>query len=879
MAWNLKYQINKHDRHDISWTTKIYEEDFAGDVTYFVAMEAEPAILNYCNESDDPIDPIRDQRYYVNVLMTSMFALSDLYSSEEMVLKAEVYQGSDLYLSGWVDPGKYEEAYGPVPYVARICIIDGLATLSKIKYEQSEGVPYTGHRLESQIILDVLGKIGFAVFREYINIYENSMDDGVGDSPLDQVKLNTDVFTDNDLYCDEVIKEILKSYGACIRQQGGVFNLYRPKELTGATVYGRYFTAPATKTAISYVPAQYIQRPGYATSYRQMPGSKVMIQSPAKKVTIVQDYGKKESWLDNWQFKGSTFDGTDFQGWTRGESYAYVKPIGDYIGGEDQGIAIIDTELSPVFYLHQELADVAVESIGDILILEFEYGYYNTTAAQINDVDITLQIYQGAYYLEEVDGTSMEWDNTPETGLLKITEDAPVGWTGWKAWKRQVVGFPANGAIIINLYPTEHGGDVFSCYRNIKFYVSSDQIARLNYGSAIKETQHRMTPSTVSLPRQKIVEIKEIVSRTYTKLNNINGVELPYDCLLGDVVDASIDNVIEQFAGAKAIFTDGLESAATAFVTNHAADYVTGGVIVTSSGGKIIFTSSVAGTNFSGDTAIVNTAGDLTGTVYHTVANVTSRAQIATITLSGTSGTIRVLILGLTAKIITFVTDLATTASNFAADNYDYYAANNIIVTSSGSDIIFTEITKLGGFGDVFITSLTGDLAVTLDPLKQTDGRVAVARVDEIALSGGAGTANITCDGVTEEVVCVEALSPSSVWSTRGGAEERALLQIVCDEIAAMRDRARQLVDMIIQEQTKAATDLNLLGNFQDIINIFGTNMRAFIINRGTFNVKSRTWKLDLIEIGTGGTVEEDSTTADSTDVTADNTIITVDTN
>ena len=93
-----------------------------------------------------------------------------------------------------------------------------------------------------------------------------------------------------------------------------------------------------------------------------------------------------------------------------------------------------------------------------------------------------------------------------------------------------------------------------------------------------------------------------------------------------------------------------------------------------------------------------------------------------------------------------------------------------------------------------------------------------------------------------------------------------------------MRSRPRQFVDMIIQEQTKAATNLNLLGNFQDIINIFGTNMRAFIVNRGTFNIKSRTWKLDLIEIGEGDAISE-STTADSTDVTADNNIITVDSN
>lgn len=885
MALGQKYQINKHDRHDIAWTTKIYEEGYTGAITYFIAADAEPAQLNDCNESDDPIDPIKDKRFYVNVFSTSMFGLADFYSAEEMVLWAEVYQGLSLYMAGWVDPGEYEEAYGPAPYVARICIVDGLSILPKLKYEASEGVPYNGHKFESAIIRDILGKIGFTTFREYVNVYEINMDSGVSDSPFDQCMINTDVFSDNEMYCDEVLKEILKSYGACIRQQGGVFNIYRPKELTGATVYGRYFTGDTTKTAISFTPTQYIKRTGYATTYHQMPGSRIMIQRPAKKVIINQDYGKKDSWLDNWQIKGSTFDGTDFDYWTRGAAYEYCKPIGDYVSGEKDGLAIIDTELSPTFFIYQDIGALSVITSYDIVIIDFDYGYYNVTAAQINSVDITVVVKQGSYYLNEVDDLTCEWTLTPSQ--IQITQDVPSGWTGWLNYKRQAVGLEASGTIRVSLYTTEWAPDVYACYRNIKVSISSVEISRFAFQNVIKDARHRQSISSMSRnDRQIIVAIKEIINKEYSHDNSINGEELNYDCMIGDIVDTSIDNVIEQFAGALAVSVrDSLAVVAAAFVTAHAADYSGGGVVVTSDGNKIIFTSSVAGQDFTGSTTIVNTDGDISGTAATVQPNIVALSAVARIdevVISGTSGDFYIICDGL-QRTTFWAGTLDDTGAQFVTDHAAAYAAGGVTVTynAAANTLIFTSSVPGVDFtGDTSFVNLEGDISgiVYNEATANREATEGQARIDEITLSGASGTANITCDGVTEEVFCVETITPSSTWNTRGGAEADPLLQIVCDEIALMRSRPRQFVDMIIQEQTKAATNLNLLGNFQDIINIFGTNMRAFIVNRGTFNVKSRTWKLDLIEIGEGDAISE-STTADSTDVTADNNIITVDSN
>jgi len=52
---------------------------------------------------------------------------------------------------------------------------------------------------------------------------------------------------------------------------------------------------------------------------------------------------------------------------------------------------------------------------------------------------------------------------------------------------------------------------------------------------------------------------------------------------------------------------------AAQFVTDHAAAYLVGGVVVTSSDVNIILTSETAGVDFAGSTTVTNTSGDLAG--------------------------------------------------------------------------------------------------------------------------------------------------------------------------------------------------------------------------------------------------------------------------
>jgi hypothetical protein len=79
--------------------------------------------------------------------------------------------------------------------------------------------------------------------------------------------------------------------------------------------------------------------------------------------------------------------------------------------------------------------------------------------------------------------------------------------------------------------------------------------------------------------------------------------------------------------------------------------------------------------------------------------------------LNGDSGTAEIVCDAVAAKTVTFGTSLTATAAAFVVDHGAAYTAGDVVVTSLGTDIIFTAITAGTDFtGATSITRLTGNL-------------------------------------------------------------------------------------------------------------------------------------------------------------------------
>ena len=669
MAWGEKYKCEFADNLGLVWTTKIYEDAYAGAVTELTAT-GQPLTFSFIGNSDDIYDPIIETEIKLRVWSSTNFALADLYATEDMHFKVIIttpFGGGDVErFVGFIDCGNYEEPYEDVPYEVTITACCGLKFLKGIKYDD-DGTPYNGRLLQSEIILDILAKVGFTVFTEFVNLYEESMDSDTDDSPFDQVRIDVDLF--RNMYCYDVLAEIVKTYGAIIRQIGTNHVIYRPVELKSATVYGRYFQGDTNKSGTSWSPQRYIDRSTNASYLIQVRGGVKMIIPPASKVTIHQDYGNKESWIDNYQLRAETYDSVagTFENWTAGAGWSKLS-----IPGESQGVVMQNSSTAPptsAVKMSQSFGSYIVMST-EILVFSFDYMTANYTGSTISAVTASIMIKSdnASKYLTIDDDENYVWSNTE--AFIELTLDVAVGKSGLTTFSRKLASIPTAGSYTITLWGFNTASACYILYTNLKLfatndYISSQTVRKTFYpipdaDSFLKKIVNAIWRKKKWVEEKMYNDLPEVVQHDWVKENAINGTEIEYDMLLGDVTKSgdggvNIDNVIEQFSGAlicnertllqvvhtvtlsadsgdgtiditcdgltrTATFTSDLPTTATVFAAANNTAWSLQGIGVTASGNDILFTGT-AGQSFDGDTEVTNDTGGLNGNVALTQPN------------------------------------------------------------------------------------------------------------------------------------------------------------------------------------------------------------------------------------------------------------------
>lgn len=897
MSWTTTHRGEFYDGRSLLWRTDLELDGYTGDIAEML-MTGDPLKIEWLSSGDDMlITPVKGSVATINVWSQSHFQYTSLYSSQNLYRRVSIYYIPTSYSgltvddtdvtvdsSTTVDAGsgsaegtavlywrgyltsEYSEPYDDVPYRVSLTASDALGLLKDMKYDNA-GTLYTGRATEALIIIRILTKIGFTEFKEFCNIYDTLMATGTGDSPLDQCQIDQDVFIDeeyNALSCYTVLEEILKKYNAVIRQINGQFYIFRPTEFTQATVYGRYFTAHNTKSSISVAPEQLIKRTGVDSDVTDFNGGVLMIQSPLSKFTAKQDYGSRESWLDNHKFPMKTWnrDTDQFLFWTHvgGQPVSFIPGL----EGELEGMVMMPDGTGSTYYATQEFG-IYAKACSDTFVFTFDYRLIKLTAPDATNVTFKIIVADSAftYYLNDTDdgvNTTATWGTAYHT-IERLTADVPKGLGEWQTVTYTIgAGLPIAGPYKILIFSTDTVS-VSVAYRNIRFYSASEQLLmRTIKTSKWPKWANAIPPFGIirffgggyySSQAPYTQEGVEVVSRTYPDApqNAIEAPESGQSYMLGDCEDTGIVNVIEQFRGSLCVSSVGsLIQTATDFTTSHASAYVAGGVTVTAVGNKIVFTSSVAGTDFTGATSAVNATGNLAGTAATVQANQVGQAQIETITLTGWSGSCNI---GALEQVwpLDYDTSLTVTAAKFVTDYAGQFADYGITVTSDAEDIIFTEVSAAGGFTAPTITNVSINLDGTVAHTQA--GLANIARIDEITLTGTSGTATVTCDGVARTATYNTAtvLDYTSTWTTRGGSEDKPLIELVADEVAAQYARGKHFIQMSLRERGNNAPDVNMLYNLQDSLNTVGGSARVFMSNRGSFDVKTGEWSLDAHEI------------------------------
>lgn len=882
MAYGTKYRTEFKDNLNLLWRIDI-EKDGYTSTMYTREPTDNPLTIEVLNNGEDWFtNNIHGSVANINMYCPSDFEFVDLYSYGDLTWRVSIYYGASytLYWRGYIYSDGYSEGYDAAPYPINITANDGLGMLKDKPFKYTTTVEddtyYNGRLTEAYIIYEILSKVNLTEFKEFINIYESNMQSTTSNSVLDQCYIDVDVF--KDMNCYEVLGHILSKYGAVASSYLNQVYLYRPVELSQATIYGRYYTSATSYTSITLTPEQWINRSDEPTNFIQPEGGILALQNPVKKITIKHDYGYKTSWIDGYDFRNDDYISStgNFSGWSKSGSTNTVLPLRNKLPREEQGIIMTGT--SDTEYIYRTFGDYAISTASNnVFNFSFDYQYYNGygspfTGSTVTDPAIQIRDNTNTYYLYEIDDEYCGWTTTPS--YINITSPDPleVGGNGWVTYSRKIAGLPISGPYTIRIYKGYSAVSLISrAIKDVKFIATSDTLiikakrkSRWSFSPwwtfalGIGSVDYKIggKREITGYDYSQGIDHDEVVDSEYEVTNSLKGDEISNDYILGDVTDITYcTNIIEQFDGALAV--NSLNTVASKFVSNWASTYLSGGVVLTSSTNVLTFESSTAGVNFTGSTTITNTSGNLTGTVTNVQANVAAQAKIMDITFSGSSGDGEIVVNdigGAPFGTITYTSSISTSINNFIT-NYtlDF---NNAGYTLSHPSTYVLRITSNNTYDfDVAYfqthTNLAGSVSTYQTYIE------AKKRKDTITLSGTSGAANILCDGTTKSATYTGALTyTNGVWSTSSpGSESTQLLHILADNIRMQYNRAIPILDIPIIEQNYSSANpiLNTVCNIRDSFKIDSVtgDPSYFFINGTEFNVRDREWTLHLMEIVT----------------------------
>jgi len=357
----------------------------------------------------------------------------------------------------------YTESYDQPPYTAKLEFTDGLSHLKHVRFDNS-GTLYEGQKTIIEVLRLCLNKLPNPVkIREFVNVYEDSINSTTTDSMLNQIYVDASVYKEKEnngddsieagFFCYKVIEEILKPFNAHIFQADGFWYIIRTQEYRGNTMYYREFNANVGTESTVTIDAT----GSFTTNNRSVtgkngmanelilvaPSTEMSIDPPLNRVQVTYNQQNLDANAAN-LLKNGCFDSTsissgrtipdfwDINGddWTTynsfftawGDKYWQFEPVGQ----ETQ------TTIDTTKYIEQSKTNIPTSTL-DSLLLKFDFVMFasyqhvqggsanNPTYFIENNLEIVweFEIKFGTYYLDGDNINGYSWTTTASRGQLK----------------------------------------------------------------------------------------------------------------------------------------------------------------------------------------------------------------------------------------------------------------------------------------------------------------------------------------------------------------------------------------------------------------------------------------------------------------------------
>ena len=328
-TYGLQYSFSYFNLIGVHSKIDILQDGYTGATTQLTKTDADPIMLRLNGNNLDKYTAILPSEATVNLLSINNEDWIPLFSAVERQFRVVFYQD---YGSGYVEiwrgfltPRLYSESYTIAPYPVSFDCTDQLATLSNYPFADDAGNPITGNVSLIKVISTILKKTGLSLgIRSGINLFETTMSQGLADDPLAQTFIDCDsyTYTGTTLTCDVILSDILRSFGASIRQYSGAWWLTRFEECTASYKYrdfdfeGNYITNGSFNPLIDFKASNQTSRMVWTGTSAVMEGV-----SSYGRFDLTQQLFERNSLVKNETFEKVSGTNTkkdiSFDGWTQ----------------------------------------------------------------------------------------------------------------------------------------------------------------------------------------------------------------------------------------------------------------------------------------------------------------------------------------------------------------------------------------------------------------------------------------------------------------------------------------------------------------------------------------------------------------------------------
>ena len=241
MAFATKYSLTWDDVLGVTWDI-LFQEDLWGGGSTPITPGENPAVIS--THQSDKYEPIIGSS--VDIQMVYDSNVDDLYTEADQDIKVLLRKEGTNYWIGWLLPGQLTRNFNQPKHYVTLTATDGLGQLKEIKFDDGTD-PYFYQQTEIAVISNILQKIGNEWFiLDAINIFDDGFSTAASDSPLEQTFVYTEMWwdevQDEVQDCYTVLSDILRKYGATIRQGQFIWYILRPNSFSLDSIVYRLFT-------------------------------------------------------------------------------------------------------------------------------------------------------------------------------------------------------------------------------------------------------------------------------------------------------------------------------------------------------------------------------------------------------------------------------------------------------------------------------------------------------------------------------------------------------------------------------------------------------------------------------------------------------------